>query len=200
MPSVKTRHPLETTLAAILSHPMRVRCFVALAERVTSPTQLAKDFGLLNEEGMPNVSYVAYHVTKLKNLGVVELVETKPRRGATEHFYRAIERPLVDGADWDNLTDGQRESFSRYVLQLHVAEVARAIDAGTFDRRLDRTMYRFPMLVDEQGFGELIALEREGYERRLEIQARSAERMAGDSGLEKVPTMCMAMTYEVPAV
>lgn len=45
------------------------------------PKELAKQLGL----PLPNV---AYHVTILRDAGLIELVRTEPRRGAVAHFYR----------------------------------------------------------------------------------------------------------------
>ena len=64
----------------------------ALNEEDASPVQLARRFG----EG---VNLVAYHMRILADIGAVELVRTEPRRGSTEHFYRATKRPyFADGS------------------------------------------------------------------------------------------------------
>lgn len=46
-----------------------------------SPKMLAEDL----DHGLGNVSY---HVRALVETGVIKLVTTKPRRGATEHYYK----------------------------------------------------------------------------------------------------------------
>ncbi len=38
-----------------------------------------------------DVSHLAYHIRVLRQLGFIELVETRQRRGALEHFYRATD-------------------------------------------------------------------------------------------------------------
>ncbi len=45
-----------------------------------------------------HLSLVGYHVRELAKHGAVELVGTRPRRGAVEHFYKAT--PLVDEVAW----------------------------------------------------------------------------------------------------
>jgi hypothetical protein len=39
---------------------------------------------------------VRYHVTTLRELGLIEQVHTTPRRGALEHYYRARCRVRVE--------------------------------------------------------------------------------------------------------
>jgi predicted ArsR family transcriptional regulator len=84
------KHPvsIDQELAKALSHAMRAQVLAAMVdEGKTSPKRVAKR---LDED----IRGVAYHVRVLQRLGCVELVETKQRRGATEHFYKATERGL----------------------------------------------------------------------------------------------------------
>ena len=149
MPPAKTATAsMETTLAAIVAHPTRARCFMILAERTASPAEIAQEIG-------KDVGHVGYHVRKLQQLDLIELVDERPVRGAVEHFYRAIERPVVLEEEFAEQSLEEREIFTRYVLQCHVADVARAMDEHTFDARSNRALIRTPMLVDEEGFEEL---------------------------------------------
>jgi DNA-binding transcriptional ArsR family regulator len=191
MPPAKTATPtMETTLAAIVAHPTRARAFLILAERIASPAEIAKEIG-------KDVGHVGYHVRKLQQLELIELVDEKPVRGAVEHFYRAIERPMVTEEEFVGQSIEEREVFTRAVLQLHVADIARAMDEHTFDARTKRVLSRVPMLVDEEGFAELGDLHMEAWERTLEIQAKSAERMTG-SGEEGIATVSTTMFFETP--
>lgn len=190
MPSAKTAASMETTLAAIVAHPTRARSFLILAERTASPAEIAKEIG-------KDVGHVGYHVRKLQQLDLIELVDEKPVRGAVEHFYRAIERPVVDDEEFAAQNLEEREIFTRAVLQLHVADIARAMDEHTFDERPSRVLVRMPMLVDEEGFQELSDIHTELYEKTLEIQAKSAERMT-KSEERGIPTVSTSMFFETP--
>lgn len=190
MPPAKTATSMETTLAAIVAHPTRARAFIILAERVASPVEIAQEIG-------KDVGHVGYHVRKLQALNLIELVDERPVRGAVEHFYRAIERPLISEEEFAEQSIEERESFTRYALQLHVTDIARAMDEHTFDARPSRILARVPLLVDEDGFQELSDLHSEVYDRTLEIQARSAERMT-KSDAEGIPTMSTSMFFEMP--
>lgn len=191
MPPAKTAAAtMETTLAAIVAHPTRARAFTILTERTASPVEIAQEIG-------KDVGHVGYHVRKLLQLNVVELVDERPVRGAVEHFYRAIERPVVREGEFESQAMDEREVFTRHTLQYHVADIARAMDEHTFDARSNRALIRIPMTVDEDGFQELADLHVEMYERTLDIQARSDERRTGseDSG---IPTVSTTMFFETP--
>jgi DNA-binding transcriptional ArsR family regulator len=69
-------HPLRRVMLARFSGPD--------AKKGQSPNEMSKALG----EPLTNVSY---HVRMLLDRGLVELVETEPRRGALEHYYRKTE-------------------------------------------------------------------------------------------------------------
>lgn len=189
--AVKKSSGIESTLGALVTHPTRVKAYVILTERVASPNEIAREIG-------STVNHVAYHVRKLREFELIELVDEKPVRGANEHFYRATKRPYADDVDLAKMSPEQRDSLTRYILQLHLADAARALDAGSFDSRPNRCLIRLPMTVDEEGFSELNSLHEEMYERKLEIQAKSAERMASEK-TAGIPTVDTSMFFELPA-
>jgi len=192
MPPAKTATvSMDATLAAIVAHPTRVRCFSILAERTASPVEIAQEIG-------KDVGHVGYHVRKLQEMKLIELVDERPVRGAVEHFYRAVARPFVAEEVLAEQSLEEREVFTRYILQLHVADVAQAMDEHTFDARPNRWIIRTPMVVDEEGFEELSALHAEIYERTFDIQARSDERRVGTDD-EGISTMSTNMFFEMPA-
>jgi DNA-binding transcriptional ArsR family regulator len=182
---------METTLATIVAHPTRARAFSILAERTASPVEIAQEIG-------KDVGHVGYHVRKLQELNLIELVDERPVRGAVEHFYRAIARPIVDQKEVAAQSVEEREVFTRHILQLHIADVARSMDEHVFDARTNHWLIRLPMVVDEEGFDELAALHAEMYDRTLDIQARSDERRSGTED-EGIPTMSTNMFFEMPA-
>jgi DNA-binding transcriptional ArsR family regulator len=190
MPPAKTAATMDATLAAIVAHPTRANAFTILTERTASPVEIAQEIG-------KDVGHVGYHVRKLQQLDLIELVDERPVRGAVEHFYRAIERPVVTEDEFAQQSIAEREVFTRYILQRHVTDIARAMDEHTLDARVNRAVLRTPMLVDEEGFQELSDLHIELFERTLEVQAKSAERMTR-SGEEGIRTVSSSMVFELP--
>lgn len=78
---------VDQRVAKALSHSTRAQALDLIAEGQASPRQVAERLG-------QDLRSVAYHVRVLHRLGCVELVETRQRRGATEHFYKVTERAL----------------------------------------------------------------------------------------------------------
>ena len=171
----ETASAVDSRLAKALAHPLRVQLLAALNEGVASPNELAKRL----EEPLTNVSY---HVRMLHDLGCIELVETEPRRGALEHYYRAIVRPFFGERDWKRLPKNARGSISDAVLQLVWEDAAEAIKSGLFDEREDRHLSRSVLAVDEQGWEELHDLLAQTLEKAMDVQAQSASRASKADG------------------
>ena len=178
---------IDPRLAKALAHPLRVRLLAALNKEVASPNQLAEQV----EEPLQNVSY---HVRVLQSLGCIELVRTAQRRGAIEHFYRAIVRPFFSDDDWEQLPTSARHSVSDAILKLVWGDTGRALRTGTFDSRPDRHLTCTPLELDEAGWEQLGALIGELEERALEIQAESAKR-GERSGEESFWTRLVLMHF-----
>jgi hypothetical protein len=179
-----------STLAAIAAHPLTVACYMRLAETVASPNELAEQF-------VEDLGKVSYHVRKLNRLGAIEEVESRPVRGATEHFYRAIERPVVTDEEWKRLSMKERLNISRDILQRLVAELSLSLESGTFDARHDRVLIRHPDLdLDEEGWKELNSLVVEMEERTYEIQAGVNARRAGGTSTTSILTTAVYIQFE----
>src|ERR687895_190138 len=128
---------VDPRIAKALSHPMRARILVILNERVASPNEIAE----MIKERLPNVSY---HVRALQDLGCIELVDTAQRRGAIEHYYRAVVRPFFSDRDWKRLPRSGRQAISGTALEVIWEDVADAVNAGSFDARPERYLVHSP--------------------------------------------------------
>ncbi len=187
----QTASAVDSRLAKALAHPLRVQLLAALNEGVASPNELAKKL----DEPLTNVSY---HVRMLHDLGCIELVETEPRRGALEHYYRAIVRPFFGERDWKRLPKNARGSISDAVLQLVWEDAAEAIKSGLFDERDDRHLSRSVLVVDDQGWEELHDVLADTLDRAMQIQADSASRASKDDG-ETFSVNLVMMTHPTPS-
>ena len=144
-------------------HPLQVQALTILTERVASPKEIAATVG------EPVVSTVAYHVNELKKRGLIELVNTAQRRGATEHFYKAVVRPMLDTGEWPK---AKREKASALAMQLFLQDVTAGMEAHTFDEYPQRHLSRAPLNLDEQGFLDLA-------EAQDELRLAAIERSSG---------------------
>jgi DNA-binding transcriptional ArsR family regulator len=182
---------VDSRLAKALAHPLRVQLLAALNQKVASPNELAKQL----DEPLTNVSY---HVRMLHELDCIELVETEPRRGALEHYYRAIVRPFFGDKDWKRLPKNARGSISDAVLQLVWDDAAEAIKTGLFDERDDRHLSRTVLALDEQGWDELHELLADTLERAMSIQVESASRASKTDDGETFGVNLVMMTHPTP--
>jgi hypothetical protein len=141
---------------------------VALNERTASPKELAAELG----EPLGNVSY---HTRVLAKLGCIELVSTTQRRGALEHYYRAVMRPYFDDAAWARMPLSTRRALFDQVLERLWSHAAEAAAAGGFDHPRAHVSWT-ALELDEQGLNDLADVLGSALERALEIQAESAGR------------------------
>jgi DNA-binding transcriptional ArsR family regulator len=181
---------VDPRIAKALSHPMRARILVILNERVASPNEIAE----MIDERLPNVSY---HVRALLDLGCIELVDTAQRRGAIEHYYRAIVRPFFSDSDWKRIPRSGRQAISDTLLHVIWDDVSESIEAGAFDSRADRYLSHSPIRVDEQGWSEIAKVMARALSEVEKIESQSARRLkkAKESG---VPTSVVLMQFETP--
>jgi DNA-binding transcriptional ArsR family regulator len=182
---------VDPRIAKALSHPMRARILVILNERVASPNEIAE----MIDERLPNVSY---HVRALLDLGCIELVDTAQRRGAIEHYYRAIVRPFFSDSDWKRIPRSGRRAISDTLLKVIWDDVSDAAEAGSFDSRPDRALVHSPMVVDDQGWSELVDVMARARRDVEKIESQSARRLkrSKEAG---VPTSVVLMQFETPA-
>jgi DNA-binding transcriptional ArsR family regulator len=181
---------VDPRIAKALSHPMRARILMILNERVASPNEIAEDI----DERLPNVSY---HVRALLDLGCIELVDTAQRRGAIEHYYRAVVRPFFSDRDWKRLPRSARQAVSDSLLQIVWEDISDAIKSGTFESRADRYLTHSPMVLDEQGWSEMNSVMAKTLAEAEKVESRSAGRLK-KSREGGVPTRIVLMQFESP--
>jgi DNA-binding transcriptional ArsR family regulator len=182
---------IDARVVKALGHPVRVQALTILNERIASPNEISKELD-------QSVGHVSYHIKVLKECECIELVDTAPRRGAMEHYYRATSRAFLDVSDWATVPESVRPGLSGSLLHTAVEDVSTALTAGTFDKRQDRHLSWTPMIVDREGWEELTKGLEEMLERVFEIQAASADRLtkANEAG---IPVSVSMIGYETPA-
>ncbi len=165
----KTQTQVES-LAAIVTHPLRRRIWYAMAEqRPISPRELAD---VLHEP----VNDVAYHVRRLRDLGIIELASTQPVRGATQHFYRAVRRPSLTNEEVAELEPEEATASAVNILQIEFADAAASLEAEKLTQRLEHYLFRMPVNLDEEGWQEFHAIFAEAADRLYQAEARCVER------------------------
>jgi DNA-binding transcriptional ArsR family regulator len=178
---------IDQRIMKALSHPLRVRMLTLLSQKVASPSELADEL----DEPLGNVSY---HMRFLADLKMVKLVRTEPRRGAVEHYYEALEPPLISDDDWAQLPVALRRSLSDSTLGEIARDLKGAGEAGGFDRE-NMHVNRVALTLDAQAWDELSALLSDVLERARAIQEQSNKRRKG-ADAEPIPTTLVLMQFE----
>jgi DNA-binding transcriptional ArsR family regulator len=159
----------DAKVAKVLSHPLRPQILDILALRgEASPNEIASELGV-------PLGTLSYHTRLLRDAGWIELVREVPRRGAVEHFYRAVERPTIDDTQWENLPVGVRRRLASMTVGQVLQGASQAATAGGFDESAAHAD-RLALELDEQGWSELSQLLGEAVEAAAQIQERSNER------------------------
>lgn len=181
----------QLELHKALSHELRVEILTFLAERAkASPVEMSRVLGA-------PIGDISHHVKQLVKYGCAEAVETRPRRGAVEHFYRATSRPVISTEDMERMALATRRAFNGQVAQRVLDDLQQGFEAGTIEGRPDHQLTRVPMSLDAEGWRELLAVHKRALEETLEVQARSDERRS-ESGEEATRFSCCQLCFELP--
>ncbi|UJA19432.1 helix-turn-helix domain-containing protein [Thermoleophilia bacterium SCSIO 60948] len=167
-----------TKLMRVLSHPLRQRILNELNEREASPSELSQALG----EPLGNV---AYHVKILERNEAVELVGTRPVRGALEHFYKAVVKARIDEGTWSELPRSVRgtlvgDSLSGLWSDLVAAAGESGLDSST--ARVERV----GLELDREGADRIAAKLADLLDEARAEQSAAAERLASGGEAERV--------------
>jgi hypothetical protein len=178
MQKTKKADDVEQIVAKAFAHPLRVQILIILNERVASPNLLAQELD-------QSLNLVAYHVRVLEKYDCIELVDTKQRRGATEHFYRATRRQFLSDSEWSRMPEVLRPAVSGAILQSVFSDIEEAVRSGSMNELDDSHISRTPLILDKQGWGEVADLLNETLDQLFVLQAASNERLvdSGENGI-----------------
>jgi DNA-binding transcriptional ArsR family regulator len=180
------QHAYEARMVRSAVHPVRAKALSMMAERPTSPKEVAAAVG-------KPIGNVAYHISELEKAQVVMLVDERKRGGATEHFYIAT---TVDDETSARIDPDQRALLARRGLHLIIADAAQAVEAGTLSSRPDSQLIRIPLYVDDQGWREIRDLYVEAVAAALAVAAESAKRL-DEGGGDGFRALAVAMLFEM---
>ena len=181
---------VNAALAKACSHPLRYRILIIASKREITPTEIAETLGEAPER-------VRYHVRRLHKDGLMELVGEDRRRGGIQRIYRATVPPIIDTATAELLPRLVREEASAAIVNLIFDDIKTSIEGQAFDGRPERTVMRYPIVADAEGFRQVAELMEETIDKISAIEAGSVDRLArrGKEGF-KVSTALMA--FDVP--
>jgi DNA-binding transcriptional ArsR family regulator len=167
--------PLDASLLKALAHPLRAQILESITDRgEASPVELARELD-------QPLATVSHHTRVLRDLGCIELSRTEPRRGAVEHYYRAVLLPFLGDAQWEQLSLVGRRGLAGQLLRRIFAAASAAGASGGFDTAGAHAA-RVPLALDDRGWEELSEVVAELLSSAERIQERSDARRGKDDG------------------
>jgi Helix-turn-helix domain len=170
---------IDQELVRALSHPVRVGILETLQGRIASPRELSREMD-------QSLGVVAYHANTLVKCGCLELVETKPRRGAVEHFFGITPRSLIGHQDWRRAPATVRAGITNAAIQTFFEAAKNALDSGTIDAREDTTLNWMPLTVDDAGWREIASIMDRASQSLTEAHVRAAQRLGNGEGISVI--------------
>jgi hypothetical protein len=175
--------PHGETIGQLIRHPLRAHVFAEYAQDVTSPSRIAAGLSA-------PLNVVSHHTNFLLRKRAIELVRTEPRRGATEHFYRAVFPVDIEDADWARLPVKLRRVLARTLIDDVTRDCADVLAEGGMDDASTH-LSRSYLVLDRRAEKELAALLREIVARANAIAAASRDR----TGAETVSYELVIMSF-----
>lgn len=186
--------PESKRIAKAFSDPVNLKIIAELNLAAMSATQLQAKIG-----GASVFSFDR-RCKMLAEMGWIVHVDTKTggrRRGASEIFYRAVGPLYLDTEMWGDVGEDTKCGASWTTLQQFREKVAEAMEAQTFDRRPDRHLTWMPLLLDDTGWYQVIALL-EGFFGSLFPAQAAAKRRLAHSGADGFLATYFVAGFESP--
>lgn len=180
-----------------ISHPIRIRLLAMLEEEPASPVILASKLD-------QPLGTIAYHVRTLYDLGLLKLVSTRQRRGATEHYYVTDGVPTSSVEAWESLDGVSKQRLLTALIARANDYATRSAASGGFDAK-QAHISTDTLKLDREGWEALAHEVRRWLARVHEIERQAAERIEQDPesqlhvGFTMMLFQALPFSAEVPA-
>jgi hypothetical protein len=163
---------------------------VELDRAPMSPAEFVAQFG-------GNIENVAYHFRTLKECDCVRICGERPRRGAVEHFYENAKHALFSEEEFSGLPTSIKSSFSASILSTFMDQAAEALLTNTLDSHDERHLTWQRLMLDEEGFENVMARLEELF-RWLPVEQMAAKERMKRSGETPLNTTVALFGFECP--
>jgi DNA-binding transcriptional ArsR family regulator len=161
---------IDQQLVRALGHPLRREILRVLSEGPSSPKKMSDLLG----EPLGNVSY---HTNVLAETDCIELIETRPARGAVEHIYRAKPHGTLGARSWQKVPQSLRKDMAGAALDAFTTCAIRALETEAFEEHEGAGLSWFPLTLDKAGWEEVRRLIANAEKRIRDAAGKSAARL-----------------------
>jgi len=154
----------------VLAHPTTVHVLSVLSERSATAGELAAELDC-------PLRHVSAHLAKLEELGlVIEVAGEGGKGGSAGKRYRSRKLAWIDREAWEEADRAERPGVTAAILGLVEKDLAEAVAAGTLDGD-ENHISRTPLLLDAEGYEELVGVLDSALEAIVEVQERAKGRI-----------------------
>ena len=189
------RQPVGAPAAAAMLHPLRARILAYVAEAGSAS---AKEIA---ERLAEPKSSVGEQLRRLSEEGLLELVETKPRRGAFERYYMRTERSLeISREEAASLPAEAAREIAISLVRVFMVNAKRAFASSGAWRpaQSDSVWNSTTVQADPQGMEELAAVHQRAAAEVERTRARIHARIK-ETGAETAVVASSLFLFRLPA-
>jgi AcrR family transcriptional regulator/Mn-dependent DtxR family transcriptional regulator len=181
----------ETLRDLLAVQPTKRSALATLILRSASAEELARELKV-------SVETIGAYLEELEEERLIERVEVEDGDESAPPAWRfRSSLRLFDLEEWAELTPEERHRVSTEVVELIERDFAQSLADGSFDRRADRHLTRTPIVVDEQGWSELVSIHLAAAGAAYEIRTKSAKRLK-ESGGKAITGRSVQALFELP--
>ena len=181
-------------LAKVCADPLDLQIVDELNRREMSAKQFHAE---LEGASVSGFSRRLRRLTKDRWLKQVRQETGGQRRGATEHFYRAVGPAFLDTDDWAEIPEPIQATITWGTFTQLRERVREALDAGTFDARTDRHLTWSLLLLDQIGWEEVLSAIN-GFFKALFDEEEGAKERITESGEKPILATVALAAFESP--
>lgn len=186
--------PFPVRLSKVFADELCLKIVAETNLREMSVPQFHGEFGGASIEG------IRRRFKMLAEVGWLKRVDERTggrRRGATEHFYRATGPAVFDNETWADVPDSIKATYSWRTFEQLSEQVKEAIEANTFESRVDNHLSWSLLRLDQIGWEKVAAAVDALFAFILEERDRAKDRIA-DSAEEPVTMTVALAAFESP--
>ncbi len=179
----KAERCVEDAVSYSLGHRLRIEIRAALHEGLATASQLSK----IVRKPLNNVDY---HLKEMLKDGSIDIAKTEKVGNIEQHYYSVVSLPYFSDEEVAAMSVEERQALYAMIVQAASAEALASLWAGKMvnDPRAFLSWNRINL--DKQGRNDLADEEVASWQRKHEIEARSADRRAetGEPGITYIIT------------